>query len=137
MTLKALHQTITFKNATPQEVYDALMDSRKHTIFSGAKAEIDPTVGGTFSAYDKYITGMNVELVPGKKIVQRWHASDWPEKYMSTVTFLLSPLKNGTKVTFTHENIPADDFANIKQGWVDFYWEPMEEFLTNPHKKKE
>lgn len=135
MTTKTLRQVITFKNAAPQEVCDALMDSRKHTIFSGAKAVIDPTVGGTFSAYDGYITGANVELIPGKKIVQAWHASDWPDDTMSTVTFLFSPMKAGTKLTFTHEGIPADDFANIKQGWIDFYWEPMEQFLTNPQKK--
>ena len=135
MTTKTLRQTITFKNATPQEVYDALVDSRKHSIFSGAKVKIDPTIGGAFSAYHGYITGTNLELIPDKKIVQTWHASDWPDDHMSTVTFLLSRTKNGTKLVFTHVDIPANDYENIKQGWIDFYWEPMEQFLTKPQKQ--
>ena len=55
--------------ATPEEVYDALIDEKKHAEFTGAKAKIDPKIGGKFTAWDGYIFGKNLELVKGKKIV--------------------------------------------------------------------
>ncbi len=73
-----IRQSVTFK-ATPHEVYEALMDSRKHARFTHEPARISRKVGGAFSAYSGYITGTNLELVPDKKIVQAWHAQDWPE----------------------------------------------------------
>ncbi len=84
-----IRQSVTFK-ATPHEIYEALMDSRKHARFTHDKATISRKVGGAFSAYGGYITGTNLELVPDKKIVQAWHGSDWPEGYMSRVTFKLT-----------------------------------------------
>ncbi|MGA2318205.1 MAG: hypothetical protein ABSG71_17760 [Thermodesulfobacteriota bacterium] len=48
MKTKTIRQSITFK-ASPHEVYDALMDSRKHAKFTGAKARISRKVGGKFT----------------------------------------------------------------------------------------
>jgi uncharacterized protein YndB with AHSA1/START domain len=39
MNIKTVRQTITFK-APPHDVYEALMDSRKHSKFTGDKASI-------------------------------------------------------------------------------------------------
>ncbi len=66
---KNINQTVTFKT-TPHEVYEALMDSKKHAAFSGGAANISRAVGGEMMAYDGYIAGKNIELVPDKKIVQ-------------------------------------------------------------------
>lgn len=129
MPTKSLHQTILFKGATPRQVYDLLMDSKKHAAFSGAAASISTEEDGRISAYDGYITGKNLALIPGKKVLQEWRASDWHDDQTSTVTFLFSKTPSGTKLTFTHTGIPADDFANIKQGWVDYYWQPMTKYL--------
>ena len=70
---KLIQQTVTFK-ATPHAVYEALMDSEKHAAFTGGKAAISRVVGGSILAYDDYITGKNIELVPDRKIVQDWRA---------------------------------------------------------------
>jgi hypothetical protein len=37
MRTKTIHQSVTFK-ANPHEVYEMLMDSRKHAQFTGVKA---------------------------------------------------------------------------------------------------
>ncbi len=65
---KTIRQTVTFK-ASPHEVYEALMNSRRHAKFSGGKARLSRKVGGKFTAYDGYIEGTNLELAPDKKIV--------------------------------------------------------------------
>ena len=125
---KTIKQTVTIK-ATPHEIYEALMDSKKHSRFTGAAAKVSRRVGGKFMAYDEYVSGKNLELIEDKKIVQSWTASDWPAGHVSTVTFLLTPVKTGTKITFTHANIPTTDVKNISDGWKEYYWLPMKEML--------
>lgn len=125
---KTIRQTVTLA-ARPAEVFEMLMDSRKHARFTGGSASISRKVGGKVSAYDGYAVGMNLELVPNRKIVQSWRASDWPEGVESTVTFDLKKVKGGTRLSFTHAGVPGDHFDAIRQGWKDFYWTPLKTAL--------
>jgi activator of HSP90 ATPase len=125
---KLIKQTINFK-ATPHEVYEALMDSKKHAAFTNGKASISRKIGGTISAYDNYIAGKNIELVPDKKIVQDWRAVDWREGYFSKVTFKFTAVSKGTRLDFTHANVPEGTEEEFTQGWIDNYWEPMKRYL--------
>ncbi len=125
---RIIKQTVTFK-ASPHEVYEALMDSSKHADFSGGAAEISREVGGEFMAYDGYIAGKNLELVPDRKIVQSWRAVDWDEGYFSTVTFELIAVQEGTRLEFTQIDVPDGTEDEFTQGWIDNYWEPMKRFL--------
>ncbi|MDP4200987.1 MAG: SRPBCC family protein [Bacteroidota bacterium] len=125
MATKTIKQTRTF-NASAKDLYETLMDSRKHAKMTGAPAQISTKVGGAFSVHDGYATGTNLELKPNKKIVQSWHASDWPEGHDSRVTFAFAPAGKGkTKLTFTHSGVPEDQVADLKQGWIDYYWTPL------------
>ena len=90
---KSIHQSVTF-SASPHEVYELLMDSKKHAAFSGEAASISRKVGGKIKAYGDYIEGKNLELEADKKIVQLWRASDWPKGQYSTVTFTFHTNKN-------------------------------------------
>jgi activator of HSP90 ATPase len=132
MKTKTLTQTVTF-DASPEEVYKLIMDSKKHSSFSGAKAKMSQKVGGKFETYDGYCHGVNVELKEGKKIVQDWHFTEdgWPEDHFSRVSFKFEKAKNKTKMTFTQSGIPAHKYASLKSGWIDYYWEPMKEYLSN------
>jgi activator of HSP90 ATPase len=125
---RIIKQTITFK-ASPHEVYEALMDSKKHAAFTGGKASISRALGGRISAYDGYIAGKNVELVPDKKIVQDWRAVDWLEGYFSRITFKFTAIPEGTRLDFTHADVPEGTEDEFAQGWIDNYWEPMKAFL--------
>ncbi|MCH9685854.1 MAG: SRPBCC domain-containing protein, partial [Deltaproteobacteria bacterium] len=73
-----IRQTITL-SATPQQVYDALMTSAGHAAFSGAPAEVSPDEGGPCSWYGGHVTGRNIELQPGERIVQVWRAKNWDD----------------------------------------------------------
>jgi len=128
MKTKNIRQSVTVR-ASPHSVYEALMDSRKHARFTGAKAKISRKVNGKFSAYDGYIEGMNLDLVPDKKIVQSWRGSDWPEGHYSKATFTLKKVKKGTRLTFSQRGVPNQDYLDIRQGWHDYYWKPMKEML--------
>ena len=123
-----IQQTVTFK-ATPHQVYEALMDSAKHAAFTGDAAEISREVGGAYSAYGGYISGQNLELLPDQKIVQSWRAVDWPEGQFSTITFVLLPIPGGTRLNFTHMDVPDGTEEEFTQGWIDNYWNPMKAML--------
>lgn len=128
MKTKTIKQSVTIK-ANPHEVYEALMDSRKHTKFTGAKARISRKVGGNFSAYVRYIQGINLDLVPDKRIVQAWRGSDWPKGHYSIATFSLKRMRGGTRLVFSQIGVPNREYKGINQGWRDHYWKPMKEML--------
>ncbi len=115
-------------NATPKAIYDILMTSKEHAALTGAKAKISTKVGGAFEAYDGYAFGKNIDLLPGKLIVQTWRAKEdqWPVDHDSIIVFHLNALgKDRTKLVFEHREVPAAMAENFKQGWIDFYWTPL------------
>jgi activator of HSP90 ATPase len=130
---KTIRQSVTFK-ASPHEVYEALMDARKHSAFTGGEAKISRKVGGKFTIYGGDIEGENLELVPDQKIVQSWRYSDWPEGHYSKATFALEEKEGGTRLVFTQSDVPDDKYEDINQGWKDYYWGPMKEMLDQNNK---
>jgi activator of HSP90 ATPase len=127
---KTITQTVTLP-ARPAAVYAALLDEKQHAAFTGNGAQIAPHVGGAFTCYDGYITGVTVELVPAKLIVQAWRSKGWPKGFYSLVTFALSAHGRGkTKLRFTQLGVPAGDFKAKSSGWRTHYWEPLQRFLA-------
>lgn len=117
--------------ATPDKVYDAFMEAKKHSAFTGSKATSDPKVGGEFTAWDGYISGRNLELVKGKKIVQEWSTTDWPDKFPpSRLELTFKEAKGGTEISMIHSNVPAEQADDLAEGWNEFYWKPMKEYFT-------
>ena len=87
MHTKTIRQSVNFK-ANPHNVYQSLIDSDKHTKFTGSQVSISRKTGSKFNIYGGDMGGVNLEIVTGHKIVQSWRYSNWPEKHRSTVTFL-------------------------------------------------
>jgi activator of HSP90 ATPase len=117
--------------ATPDEVYDAFMEAKKHSAFTGSKATSDPKVGGEFTAWDGYISGRNLELVKGKKIVQEWSTTDWPDSFPpSRLELTFKEAKDGTEISMIHSNVPAEQADDLAEGWNEFYWKPLKEYFT-------
>jgi activator of HSP90 ATPase len=129
MANKSLKQTRTF-NTSGKALYETLMDSKKHSKLAGGPVKISPKVGGKFDAFGGMISGSNLELKPGKKIVQAWRAGDWPECHFSRATFSFASAGKGkTKMTFTQSGIPEEQYNSIKEGWIKWYWDPMAKML--------
>jgi len=116
--------------ASPKEVYEALIDPNKHSEFTGSKATGNPTIGTKFTAWDGYIYGKNLELVEGKKIVQNWVTTDWPQDFPpSRLELSFKELEDKTEITMVHSDVPITQEADLRQGWIDFYWEPLKEYF--------
>lgn len=129
---KTIEQSVTF-NASPHDVYEALMDSDKHSRFTGAKASISREVGGEFSAYAGALSGIILELVPDAKIVQTWRGSDegWIPGYYSTASFSLEAIDEGTRLTLVQTGVPEQSFDQLSQGWQTYYWPKMKQMLES------
>ncbi len=123
---RTLEQTVTFK-ATPMQVYEMLMDSKNHESLSGEKAEISNHVGGAFTAWGSHISGFNLVLKPGSKIVQAWRATGWWPDHYSIAIFDIEAAEDGTKLSFTQIGIPPERYSGHYRGWIEAYWTPMQE----------
>jgi activator of HSP90 ATPase len=129
MKTKNIEHTVLIR-ATPKEVYDALMNGKKHSQFTGEPAKIRAKAGAPFTCYGGYITGITLELKAAKRIVQAWRSEGWPDAHYSIVTFALSNKSGGrTQLRFTQVGVPVDDYAKKNQGWRTHYWEPLKKFL--------
>ena len=125
-----IKQVEKFEGVSAKQIYDALMSSKQHADFTGAGANISGKVGGKFTAWDDYIEGENKELEPGKKIVQKWRASDWPDGEWSEVTYELKDINDGCELIFTQTGVPAEFAKDIESGWSEWYWEPLRKYFA-------
>lgn len=117
--------------APPETIYGLLTDSKKRTTVTGRKAAISTKVGGAFSADAGKVTGINVDLVPGKRIVQAWRRDDFPEGIYSMAAFVLTPTASGgTELVLTHRGVPKVLLDSAENDWRERYWGPMKAYLT-------
>ncbi|HMG14127.1 MAG TPA: SRPBCC domain-containing protein [Saprospiraceae bacterium] len=130
METKSISQTVKL-SGTPEEVYQLLMDPEKYSSFTGSEVIISDKIKGEFNLFDGYITGYNIELIVGKKIVQAWHFEEdgWPKEHYSICTFIFEPDGNKTKLNFLQTDVPEHKIQALSKGWYEYYWEPMEEYL--------
>lgn len=128
--MKTIKQKHTFKKIRAKELFDLLVSSKKHSAFTGDEAKATSRKGGKFSAYGGYIWGKNLEVIPGKKLVQEWCCSDFPAGHKTEAVFEFTETKSGTTLNFTQKNVPAENYKSIASGWKEFYWEPMEQYLA-------
>ena len=114
-------------SATPAQIYDLLTTaSLFEQMTGGRKAEISSEAGGQASLFGGEILALNVELVPGKRVVQAWRAQSWPEGVYSIVRFECVATDNGTQLSFSQSGHPAEAESMLEGGWSKMYWEPMQ-----------
>jgi activator of HSP90 ATPase len=121
--------------ASPREIYDAWLSSRGHAqITGGQPATVSAIEGAPFSAWNGYISGRNIKLEPGRRIVQSWRTTEFADADPdSQIEILLEPVQRGTAVTLHHTNIPDRQTA-YRKGWQDFYFEPMKTYFNEASK---
>src|SRR5262245_8090483 len=128
--VKTLRQR-TLIPASPKQVYDAIVNARRQTAVTGAKTTGTARVGGKFTAWDGYISGVHRALTPGRRIVQDWQTTQWPaDASPSKLELTLKAVKGGTELRMVHSNVPAEQAESYRQGWIDHYWTPLQNYFT-------
>lgn len=124
-------QSVTFR-ASPRELFDLYMDSKKHSNVTGARASLSKKIGSNFTAYDGFIKGKTLHFADSRMIVQTWRGSDWKASDPDSV--LIISIDNAgrgqSKLTMVHANVPSNQFEHLKKGWMDFYWKPWKQQLA-------
>jgi uncharacterized protein YndB with AHSA1/START domain len=116
--------------ASPEAVYEAWLDSAAHSAMTGGKAEVSDRIGAPFTAWDGYIQGRNIELVPGKRIVQSWRTAEFSDEDPdSIITIALEPVAGGTLLTLEHAGAPDEQTGYEDGGWNDNYFAPMKAYF--------
>ena len=62
-----------------ERMYHAWLDSEEHANMTGGSAECSTQVGDSFSAWDGYIYGENLETVPNAYIKQSWRTTEFKD----------------------------------------------------------
>lgn len=116
--------------ATPQQIYEAWLDSRGHTKMTGSAARAKPVQGATFSAWGGYIKGKNLTLEPGRSIVQSWRTTKFAKQDPDLqIEVLLEPIPEGTRITLHHTNVPNGHTGYQDGGWQQHYFDPMKQYF--------
>lgn len=122
-----IEQEVVIK-ANPARVYAALTDAKQFSAFTGDPAQIGAEAGDAFSGFGGMITGRNIELVPGKRLVQAWRAGNWPEGHYSVVRFELTPEGANTRLRLEQSGFPEEMRPHLEGGWPAKYWEPLKAY---------
>ncbi len=129
-----MSESITVKfslHAAAKDIYNAWLDSDAHSAMTGEKATASREVGGEFSAWNGYITGKNLMLIPNKKIVQSWRSSEFPEEAPDSVLSIQLLENEGiTEVDLEHKDIPPGQGLQYQTGWIDYYANPMQRYFA-------
>lgn len=125
-----INQKVIIPKASPKQIYDAYVDSKKHSEFTHAKATGKPVIGGKYTSWDGYIFGKYLELKDGERVVQEWTTTDWEDGYgPSKLELTFKALPEGTEICMVHSNVPKEQAGEVEQGWVEFYWNPLKEYF--------
>jgi activator of HSP90 ATPase len=127
--LTSIHYDIDF-TPSPQRLYQAILDQKQFSAFSGSPAAIDPTPGGAFSMFGGLIVGRNIELVPNQRIVQAWRPTHWDPGIYSIVHFEFNAHGAETSLAFDHTGFAAGEYDHLVSGWHSHYWQPLKKFLA-------
>jgi activator of HSP90 ATPase len=118
-------------NAPLKTVFNAWLNSESHSKMTGGEAVISDQINGSFTAWDGYIWGKNLEIDRIKRILQSWRTSEFSEdEGDSLLEILFSEVNGATEITLTHSNLPPNG-EQYKQGWEDHYFSPMKVYFQH------
>jgi uncharacterized protein YndB with AHSA1/START domain len=132
-------------DAYPREVYEVLADAAALSALSGMSGTAAHGEGAEFTAFDGHVTGRQIELVPGIKIVQAWRFPVWEPGTCTLVRFTLTAEPAGaagpehagggrTLLVIEQHGEPAGADAlgchpawrdHLNEGWPVFYLTPL------------
>jgi activator of HSP90 ATPase len=130
---RVIHQSVRFP-ATPAQLYELFMDSKKHVAATGMPTKVSRKVGGKWSAFGGSIDGRNLLLIPGKMIVQSWRGPWNAGDADSILVVSFRKVLGGAQVDLVHVGVPGHDYEGVSRGWPKFYWKPWREYLAKRKK---
>jgi activator of HSP90 ATPase len=127
---RAIQQSVTLR-ANAQELFATFVDGKRHAAMTGASTSNNGKVGARWNAWGGSLWGTNLQLVPGRMIVQSWRSSAFKETDTDSIlTITFTKAKGGTRVDLVHVNVPVQDHKGVTGGWKTNYWDSWREYLA-------
>jgi activator of HSP90 ATPase len=118
--------------AQPAQVYDVLVDAAALSALCGKSGEAGRAEGDAFTAFDGFVVGRQVELVPAVRLVQAWRFPAWDAGTYSIVQFSLGAEQGGTRLVIDQHGEPADWHDHLEANWPTFYLTPLATHFPGP-----
>ena len=117
--------------ASPARLYRMYLDPKQHAAFTGSPVKIAARAGAAFEAFGGALSGMILQVVPNRLIVQSWRSTEFARRDLdSTLVLSFWPDQDGARIELTHVNVADSDFAGVYEGWSKYYWAPWRLYLT-------
>ncbi|MFI5953324.1 SRPBCC family protein [Cryptosporangium sp. NPDC051539] len=114
----------TFAAATPGRVWNALIDPARTARYWGHRNVSTWTPGERWEHRRVSDGGLDVvgevlECDPPRRLAHTWARAgqEGDPARVSRVTFDLEPVRDGVRVTVTHDALPEDQVAIVSIGW--------------------
>jgi uncharacterized protein YndB with AHSA1/START domain/DNA-binding transcriptional ArsR family regulator len=125
MSDKPSYQYVTYIEATPEAVWDALTDPDLTAEYWGHRNEADPdwTVGSTWAHARTDASGFDgggtiLESDPPHRLVFDWGNLEEADPHLSRVTFTIQPHGGIVRLTVLHEELMNEEMLeSISGGW--------------------
>jgi uncharacterized protein YndB with AHSA1/START domain len=122
-TTKPFFVYVTYIGATPEKVWDALIDGEMTKLYWGVHKNVSDWKVGSRWTHEDYetgkvaVSGTVVESDPPRRLVLTWGSAG--EERPSRVTFDIQPFMGAVKLTVTHDDLdPESPRANMtREGW--------------------
>jgi activator of HSP90 ATPase len=133
---KAIQQSVRFA-ASPQELFEMYVDSKKHSAATGGRAKIGGKVGAAFTAWNGQLRGKKLLIVPNHFVMRAWRSTHWPASDPDSLLLLaFKEAPGGGQVELLHVNVPEHDHLGVTKGWKQYYWQPWKKYIAAQKKKK-
>lgn len=119
LRIDALEQTVYFRQKAPMEVYNLIADNKQLSKVLKQKIKEE---NGYFSLHNKLVLARNKELVLGKRIIQDWRCSDWPDDHWAECTLEVESLDGGAHVKLALTAVPYDKVKQVGKVWTKNMW---------------
>jgi len=110
-------------DASPETVWEFLVDPEKIVRWKGVDARLEPHAGGGYRVEvipKRIAVGEVVECDPPRRLVHTWgcEGNETVPPGASTVEYELVPDGSGTLLRFTHRDLPGkDSVESHSHGW--------------------
>lgn len=112
--------------APQEELFVALTDERRASMYTRAPAKVDAKAGGQFEFLGGVISGYYVDVQPPALIKQQWRLRTWPAGVHSSVVIQLVKEEPGvTVLEFAQSGIPAGEMQSVQEGWKANFFEAI------------
>jgi len=104
------------------DLFECFLHPGRVRAYAGGDSQIGMKTGDKFKMFGGSVEGENLEIVPGKKIVQKWRFSSWPANHYSTVTIDIDEKGGKSNLTLTQKDVPDSDKDRAEGGWNENFF---------------